>query len=268
MTTDLVEVTSEGPVMTVTLADEERRNVLSPDLVGAVREALAEANAGDDTRVVVLTNRGHVFCAGADLRHQSSEEGRASGRVGGGLEELLVDILDSPTPVVGRIAGHALGGGVGLAAACDISVATAEAKLGFTEVRLGLAPAIISVVCLPKMRRGEAMEAFLRGDRFGAVRAVELGLLNHAVPAAELDAAVAAVIDDLLLAGPGALAAAKGLVRDVPAMARADAFASTARLSADLFASDEGREGMAAFTEKRDPPWRSAGGRAEGDGAP
>jgi methylglutaconyl-CoA hydratase len=251
-----VQVTTAARVTTITLDDDSTRNALSPDLVGEVRDAIAAANADPDVRVIVLTNRGSVFCSGADMRHQSSDEGRETGRVGGGFEDLLFDMLRSPTPIVGRIDGHALGGGVGLAAACDISVVDAEAKFGFTEVRLGLSPAIISVVCLPKMRRGEAAEAFLRGNRFGGAHAADLGLVNRAVARDQLEAAVDEIVADLRLGGPSGMAASKRLVHEVPQMETAEAFRWTAELSAELFAASEGREGMAAFLDKRDPDWR------------
>jgi len=172
-----------------------------------------------------------------------------------GFEALLHEIQTSATPVVGRIAGHVMGGGNGLAAALDISIAADDAMFGFTEVRLGVAPAIVSVVCLPKMRRGEALEVFLRGNRFSASRAVELGLINRAVPTAQLDAAVDEVLDDLRRGGPGALGFAKRLVYEVPAMRQEDAFPWTAALSAELFAGEEAREGMAAFLGRRPPAW-------------
>ena len=139
--------------------------------------------------------------------------------------------------------------------ACDISIASEAAKFGFSEVRLGVAPAIISVVCLPKMRPGEAMEAFLRGHRFPAARAAELGLINRAVPAAELDAAVDEVLADLRKGGPHALGVAKRLVHEVPRMLPERAFEWTSGLSADLFASEEAAEGMKAWLDKRAPNW-------------
>ena len=139
----------------------------------------------------------------------------------------------------------------------DISVATDEVRFGFTEVRIGVAPAMISVICLPKMRPADANEVFLRGSRFSAARAVELGLINRAVPADDLDSAVDEVVSDLLMGGPEALAATKQLTSRVPNMTTDEAFEWTARLSADLFAGDEAAEGMAAFLEKRLPPWLS-----------
>jgi methylglutaconyl-CoA hydratase len=152
-----------------------------------------------------------------------------------------------------------MGGGNGLAAALDVSIAAADVSFGFTEVRLGVAPAIVSVVCLPKMRRGEALEAFLRGNRFSAARAAELGLINRAVPAADLDAAVGEVLDDLRKGGPSALGFAKRLVYEVPALPPKEAFAWTADLSGRLFAGEEAREGMAAFLGRRVPAWAKPG---------
>ena len=148
-----------------------------------------------------------------------------------------------------------VGGGNGLAAALDIAIARDDVKFGFTEVRLGVAPAIISVVCLPKMRRGDAMEAFLRGNRFPASQAAAYGLISRAVPEAELDAAVDEVLADLRRGGPNALGEAKRLVYEVPGMARKDAFAWTADLSARLFKGEEAAAGMKAFLKREKAPW-------------
>jgi methylglutaconyl-CoA hydratase len=144
---------------------------------------------------------------------------------------------------------------MGLAAALDVSIAVDTALFGFTEVRIGVAPAMISVVCLPKMRPADARAAFLRGNRFPAAEAVRIGLVNDAVPAEELDAAVAAVVADLLAGGPAAIAATKQLLAEVPGMPVDEATAWTADLSARLFAGDEAKAGMAAYLEKRPAPW-------------
>jgi methylglutaconyl-CoA hydratase len=250
---EVVRVSTQRGVMTATLADVDNRNALGSRLVAGLRDALAAANADPAVRALVVTNEGSTFCAGANLKERSGASGRASGS--GGFEDLLREIQASPTPVVGRIAGHVVGGGNGLAAALDISIAAEDVMFGFTEVRLGVAPAIISVVCLPKMRRGEAMEVFLRGNRFPAARAAELGLINRAVPAAELDAAVEEVLRDLRRGGPRALGVAKRLVHEVPAMSQKDAYPWTTALSNELFAGDEAREGMGAFLARRAPAW-------------
>jgi methylglutaconyl-CoA hydratase len=251
----VVRVETSAGVATATLADVENRNALGRELVAGLREAIAAANADPGVRALVVTNEGSTFCAGANLKERSGARGGAPATSSGGFEELLQDIQDSPKPVIGRIAGHVVGGGMGLAAALDISIAADDAKFGFTEVRLGVVPAIISVVCLPKMRPGDAMEAFLRGNRFPAARAAELGLINRAVPRDSLDAAVAEVLADLRAGGPRALGFARRLVHDVPRMARKEAFAFTTRLSNELFASEEAAEGMKAFLERRRPRW-------------
>ncbi len=242
-------LTVEASVATITLDRPENRNALSAALVDSMGDHLAAAIADDAVRVIVLTNESHVFCAGADLSGTDSGQARYS------LVDIFELILDSPKPVIGRIAGHCMGGGVGLAAACDISVITEEAKIGFTEVRIGVAPAMISVVCLPKMRRADAMALFLSGERISAARAVEVGLLNRVVRADDLDATVEEVVANVMAGGPLALAAAKRLVTEIPAMGRAEGFAFTEPLSAALFASDEATEGIVAFREKRNAPW-------------
>ena len=242
-------LTVERGVATITLDRPDNRNALSAEVVDGLADHLDLAVADDAVRVIVLTNAGTTFCAGADLKAGTARSPRRT------LPHVLTTMLDSPKPVVGRIAGHCMGGGVGLAAACDISVVSDDAKVGFTEVRIGVAPAMISVVCLPKMRRADAAELFLSGERITAARAVDVGLLNRAVPRDALDAAVDEVVEKLVAGGPLALAAAKRLLRDVPDLSRDDAFAMTEVLSAELFASDEAAEGMAAFREKRPAPW-------------
>jgi methylglutaconyl-CoA hydratase len=250
-----VRVEIAAGVMTVTLADVENRNALGGALVGGLHDAIVAANADSSVRAVVVTNEGSTFCAGANLKERSGVQTSSTPSVG--FEELLATIQSSPTPVLGRIAGHVVGGGNGLAAALDIAIAADDVKFGFTEVRLGVAPAIISVVCLPKMRPGEAMEAFLRGHRFSASRAAELGLIQRAVPADQLDAAVEEVLADLRRGGPQALGFAKRLVHEVPRMEPQDAFRWTAQLSGELFKSEEAAEGIAAFLGRRKPAWAS-----------
>jgi methylglutaconyl-CoA hydratase len=259
----VVETALDGRgVLTVTLADEANRNALSTRLVGELSDALDTADADPEVRVVVLTNRGRVFCAGADLSERSS--GSAAG--GGDdrpaavrrPEDLFGRFARSPKPYVGRIAGHCVAGGMGLAAAMDISIAVDDARFGFTEVRVGVAPAVISVVCLPKLRAADARAAFLRGTRFAADEAARMGLINAAVPADRLDQEVAAAVDDLLAGGPGALAASKRLLAQVPGMPVDEAFSWTGALSAELFAGDEARAGMRAYLEKRPAPWVAA----------
>jgi methylglutaconyl-CoA hydratase len=246
----LVEVSLSDHVMTISLNDEVRRNALSDELVTELVEAIDAANADHDVRVVVVRNRGSVFSAGANLRERSSLSAPTVT-----LSELFVRIRNSPKIFVGRISGHCVAGGVGLAAVLDISVAIDTATFGFSEVRVGVAPAIISVVCLPKMRFAAAQSAFLRGHRFGAGEAANAGLITMSVPMEELDHTVREIVNDLLAGEPHALAATKELLHTVPSLPLEEAFAWTSKLSSALFASDEAHEGMAAFLEKRPASW-------------
>lgn len=236
-------------VATVTLDRPDNRNALSAELVNGLGDALARAEADPDVRAIVLTSAGPAFCAGADLKGTSQEVPRYT------LPQLLQAMQTSRTPVIGRIAGHCTGGGVGLAAACDVSVAADDVQLGFTEVRLGVVPAMIAVVCLPKMRQADAIELFLSGEKISAARAVEVGLLNRSVPRDGLDAAVDAVIGKVVRGGPEALGIAKGLVFALPGMPRDEAFVWAQELSGERFASAEAAEGITAFREKRDAAW-------------
>lgn len=250
----IVTATAAG-VMTLTLADESRRNALSRELLKEFVDAIDLAERDPEVRVVVVTNRGGVFCAGADLAERVSGPSVESDTRTIELSELFERIRHSPLPFVGRINGHCVAGGVGLAAVMDISIAVDTALFGFTEVRVGVAPAMISVVCLPKMRLGDARSAFLRGNRFPAAEALRVGLINQVTSSDELDEEVNAVLNDLLAGEPNALAAAKMLTTTVPTMPVDQAFAWTTELSAALFASEEAREGMAAFLEKRKASW-------------
>lgn len=239
-------------VLTVTLADEANRNALSGALVGELMAILDEAESDPEVRVIVLTNRGTVFCAGASLSERSDDATPAAVR---SPQELFGRFARSAKPYVGRIAGHCVAGGMGLAAAMDISVAVDDAKFGFTEVRVGVAPAVISVVCLPKLALADARSAFLRGNRFPAAEAARMGLINAAVPADRLDAEIDAIVTDLLAGSPAAIAAAKRLLLEVPGTPVDQAFTWTGKLSAELFATPDAREGMTAFLEKRPAAW-------------
>ena len=238
----------ESGIATITLNRADNKNALSAELMDSLGDHLQQAIADDAARVIVLTHEGNTFCAGADLKGGL----RVSRH---NLVQILELIQDSPKPVVARIGGHCMGGGVGLAAACDLSIASDEVKFAFSEVRIGVAPAIISVVCLPKLRYADAMELFLGGERIDAPRAAAVGLINRAVPAAQLDVALAELIDKLVRGGPKALAACKQLIRRVPAMERSAAYAWTSELSMGLFSSPEAAAGIMAFRNRSDAPW-------------
>lgn len=257
MSGPLVRTDCSGGVMTITLDDEDHRNALGAQLMSELIEACDAADDDPSVRVVVVTNTGRVFCAGANL-HDAPRHAAASPDPGAQYPDpkrLFGRFRRSSKPYVGRIAGHCVAGGMGLAAAMDISIACDDAMFGFTEVRVGVAPAVISVVCLPKMRMTDARAAFLRGTRFPAAEAARMGLINTSVERDRLDAEVDAVVCDLLAGGPSAIAATKELFVRVPEMGEEEAFVWTRSLSDVLFRSDEAAEGMQAFLEKRPPAW-------------
>jgi methylglutaconyl-CoA hydratase len=241
-----------GDAAWITLNQPERRNALSDGLVTELLAHLRAAAADPAARVIVLTGAGPAFCAGADLR--GGGIGAASPRENP-FVQVLRTMWEAPKPVIGRINGHAFGGGVGLAAACDLTVAADSAQFAFSEVRVGVIPALISVVCIPKLGIQNAMWLFLTGERLTAARAVALGLIHRAVPAAELDAAVEEVVGLVRLGGPNAVREAKQLVRRIPTLPMDEGFEYAAARITELFASEEAAEGMRAFLEKRKARW-------------
>ncbi len=251
----LVHLARERGVATITLDSRHNRNALSRQLVGELKAHLDAALADDGVRVIVLEATGPVFCAGADLKEARSRNEEQKGGGGNTFVEILSDVWHSPKPVVARVQGAARAGGIGLIAACDISIAVEEASFGFSEVRIGVAPAIISVVVLPKIGITRGMEYFLTGNVFDARAAAGMGLITRAVAVEELDATVAEYVEALRAGGPIALGACKRLVREVPGLTLGDGFAMMAPFSAELFASEEAREGLSAFAEKRQPGW-------------
>lgn len=254
MTQPPVRYDVEGPVATITLDRPDSRNRLDAEGMVALLRSLHDSAEDDAVRVVVLTATGSTFCAGADLAAASSGEGFA-GSGPQALVDVLTAMLDHPKPIVARVQGHVAGGGNGLVAAADLAVAAADARFAFSEVRVGVAPAVISVACLQVMHRRDAQELLLTGQRVDADRAWRAGLLTAVVPTDELDDAVSGFVASLLMGGPQALSRTKDLLRRVPAMDRSVAFAWTAELSAEAFSSQEAREGMTAFLERRRPSW-------------
>ncbi|MGI9322120.1 MAG: enoyl-CoA hydratase/isomerase family protein [Pseudomonadales bacterium] len=231
----------------------ENRNALSAILVNELHAHLQAANDNAEVRCIVITGNGSAFCAGADLK---SPPGQMSG---GGkalpYPDVLTAILDSPKPVIAAVNGAAFAGGLGLVGAADIVVTAEDAVFSFSEVRIGVIPAIISVVCLPKLGTHHAMKLFLTGERFTGSQAVGMGFAHRAVPGDELDAAVQEEIDMINQGGPNAVQECKQLVRQVSQLSTEEGFAATSDWSRRLFQSDEGAEGMAAFREKRKPSW-------------
>jgi methylglutaconyl-CoA hydratase len=251
---ELVRTVTAAGVTTMTLDSPANRNALSTPLMRELLDALGAALTDPAVRAVVISHTGPVFCSGADLKETA--EARESGRV---PAEMLADVLaaiwEFPKPVLARIAGPARAGGLGLIAAADIAVCALDATFAFSEVRLGVIPAVISSTVLPRLAPRAAAELYLTGDVFDGARAAGIGLVTAAVPAEELDAAVARYTESLVRGGPLALAGTKQLLRRHPAETiRAD-LAELSTRSAGYFRSAEGREGVAAFREKRPASW-------------
>jgi methylglutaconyl-CoA hydratase len=244
-----LRIERDGPVLRVTLARPERRNAFDAALIAELTDAFA--NVGD-ARAVVLAGEGESFCAGADVDWQRSS-------IDLSYEENVEDAMrlyrmceaidGCPAPVVALVHGHALGGGSGLVACADIAIAATDALFGFSEVRLGIIPAVISPFVFARIGPGAARRWFLSGERFGADVALRIGLV-HEVSAAPSDAG-GGVVEALLAGGPGAVRAAKRLALERPTGIE------TAQIAAACRTSDEGQEGLRAFLEKRTPAWRS-----------
>ena len=247
MTDRGLDVRRDGDVLRVTLARPERRNAFDAGLIAALTDAFAEVG---DARCVVLGGEGESFCAGADVEWQrASVELSFDENVEDAMRlyRMLQAIDTCPAPVVARVQGYALGGGSGLVTCCDIVIAAPDAVFGYSEVRLGIIPAVISPFVLPRIGPGAARRYFLTGERIGAETALRIGLVHEV--AEDLDAAVNAVVDAILMGGPEAVRAAKKLVREHPPGEE------TARIAAHRRASDEGQEGLRAFLDKRPAAW-------------
>lgn len=251
MSDDLVHYAVERAIATITLDSPANRNALSSALVGELTQHLQTAAADDAVRAVVLTHTGTTFCAGADLREQVSEGGPQEGTKR--MVALMRQLVEMPKPVVARVDGHVRAGGVGIVGACDLAVARRGVSFALTEVRLGLAAAMITLTLLPRLTERAAARYMMTGETFDADAAVAAGLLTSA--AEDLDAEIARICDDFRLCSPQGLAEIKPLVTRA-VRAEFDAHAEEMQqLSARLFASEEAREGMTAFLEKRPPRW-------------
>jgi methylglutaconyl-CoA hydratase len=257
----LVRVDVGRGVATLTLDSPDNRNALSSALVAQLGEALAAATADDAVRVIVLSHTGPVFCSGADLKETAAILAGGGEGDGGGtlpvvrLADLLAAVWECPTPVVARVGGASRAGGLGLIAAADIAVCVTDATFAFSEVRLGVIPSVISATVLRRLTPRAATELYLTGEVFDGARAAAVGLVTTAVAAEHLDAAVARLVASLVRGGPAALAATKELLRRPTPAGIRDELSGLAALSARFFGSAEGREGIAAFAEKRDPSW-------------
>jgi methylglutaconyl-CoA hydratase len=255
--TETIAVCADGPIVSVTLNRPEVRNAFNEEMIAELT-AWAEAPQPAGARVVILAGRGKAFCAGADLTWMSKmvaythEENVRDARA---LARMFQAIDSLALPVIGRVHGAALGGGVGLAAACDIVVAADDAVFGFTEARLGIVPAVISPYAIAKIGQSAARELFLTASRFPAARAKEIGLVHAVAPEADLDAVIDGYVTHLEASGPEAIAGAKKLIARVAGRPAADVMDLTAETIAKHRVSSEGQEGMTSFLSKRKAAW-------------
>jgi methylglutaconyl-CoA hydratase len=243
----------------LTLSRQEVKNAFNEDLIGEIADAMGRLNAEKSVRVVVMTGAGDTFCAGADLSMMqrvaaySAAENKQDARR---LAHMLHAIYACEKPVIALVNGHCMGGGVGLASAADIVIASEEALFALSEVRLGLVPAVISPFVVRAIGVRQARRYFLTGERFDAATAREIGLAHMVAMKAQLEATLAGVIDNLLACGPNAQKEAKALIRLVAHRPIDEAvMEETAGLIARVRASEEGKEGVAAFLGKRKPNW-------------
>ena len=254
----LVEVEREGAVAHVWLDRPDVHNALSPELGAALVDALRALAHDEGCRVLVLGGRGPSFCAGADIGAMKASAGapfEANLAEAGRLGSMFATLAEFPRPVVGRIHGGVYGGGVGLVCACDIAVASDDARFGLTEVRLGILPGLISPYVLRRLGDRHARELMLTGERFGAAEALRVGLVHHVTTAADLDARVAERVAALLHGGPHAQGRIKTLLELWADVGWEEYRGGLPRTLAEVRSGAEAREGLAAFLEKRPPRW-------------
>jgi enoyl-CoA hydratase len=250
---ELVHLTVERAIATITLDSPANRNALSAQLVGELAAHLATAGADDAVRAIVLTHTSNTFCAGADLAESAGEGGPAKGTAR--LIALLRQMLQVPKPVIVLVDGNVRAGGLGLLGAADLVYVSRASSFAFTEVRLGLAPAMISLTVLARLTDRAAARTFLTGSKFDAAEAARIGLVTAA------DDDPRAVLDEVLVAlrgcSPQGLAATKALLNEAMLATFDERAEALAARSAELFASDEAAEGIASFLERRPPRWAS-----------
>jgi enoyl-CoA hydratase len=252
--TELVRYEVSGNVATITLDSPHNRNALSAQLVSELSARLAEAGKDPAARAVVLTHTGRVFCAGADLKAAGSGSTAGSGAA---VLALLTAITELPKPVIARIAGHVRAGGMGIVGACDLAVAAEGASFAFTEARIGLAPAMISLTTLDIMDPRQVARYYLTGETFGPEVAAQIGLVTAAVADGEIDSVVDGLVAQIRGTSPQGSAETKKLLTAGRRERLAARGQEMAALSARLFASDEAQEGIHAFLERREPAWRA-----------
>lgn len=255
----VLHCSAEGPVAQVRLARPDARNALDNELIGQLHSTFERLAADSAIRAIVLSGEGKVFCGGADvaMMRESLELKRAENVAGArALSEMYRTIDRCPKPVIAKVHGAALGGGAGLAAVCDVAIAAADAVFGFTEVKLGIIPAVISPFVIAKIGPSHARALFLTGERFDARRALTIGLVHEVVVADTLDVAVERVVIEIASAAPTAITAIKQLIAHV----RETSYDASRDITAEAIAaqriSEEGQEGLRAFLERRAPKWK------------
>lgn len=252
-----VETDARG-VAVLTLARADKHNAMSAQMISELTAAATQLAEDDAVRVVVLTGAGKSFCAGGDLgwmQAQREMDAATRSAEAGKLAAMLGALNTLPKPLIGRVQGNAFGGGVGMAAVCDVAIGVDTLKMGFTETRLGIIPATIGPYVLARMGEGRARRVFMSARLFGAAEAVDLGLLARVVPAADLDTAIEAEVQPYLSCAPGAVAAAKQLARDLGPRIDADVVDHTIAALAARWETDEAAEGIGAFFDKRKAAW-------------
>ncbi len=252
-----IETDSRG-VATLTLNRPEKHNAMSAQMLAELTEAAARFAQNSDVRVVVLTGAGKSFCAGGDLgwmQAQMQMDAATRAKEAAKLAIMLQALNTLPQPVIGAVQGNAFGGGVGMASVCDVAIGADHIKMGLTETRLGLIPATIGPYVVARMGEGRARRVFMSARLFDAHEAVDLGLLARAVPADDLAAAVEAEVAPYLSCAPGAVAAAKALVRDLGPKIDQAVIDHTVNALSGRWDSPEAGEGIAAFFEKRKAKW-------------
>ncbi|WP_170364492.1 crotonase/enoyl-CoA hydratase family protein [Ruegeria arenilitoris] len=247
-------------VATLTLSRPEKHNAMSAQMIAELSQAAAQLGETNDVRVVVLTGAGKSFCAGGDLgwmQAQMAADPETRFVEARKLAEMLNALNTLPKPLIGALQGNAFGGGVGMAAVCDVAIGVDSLKMCLTETRLGLIPATIGPYVIARMGEARARRVFMSARLFDAAEAVELGLLARAVPADELDAAIEAEVQPYLSCAQGAVASAKALVRDLGPRIDDAMIDHTIRALVDRWETDEAHEGISAFFDKRKPSWNS-----------
>jgi enoyl-CoA hydratase/carnithine racemase len=251
-------VAEDRGILTLTFNRPERRNAIGPLMVNELLYALEDAQASDDVRAIVLTGAGKAFCAGGDFGQMSGSgvEGEQELPPKGDYHDLLLAMLACDKPLIARINGHALGGGLGIVAACTFAVATDQAKFGTPEIKVGLFPFMIMAVLERVMTRRRLIEMMVFGERMTGQAAVDAGLVNKVVPAEELDAAVAHYTDGVLAASPSTLKLGLRAMRDTIGLDMPKRLEVLSGRLVECLATEDAQEGLMAFFQKRDPVWK------------